>query len=244
MTTRRPKIEFDADEVFARIRTKPVRWDDLAGTRTAAARRRLRPIIEELLNSGAVKVVRLGGTRHLAAAAWCPSKQEQLDDIYGRCRAVDGCMLWTGRIDPVRGPAMYAGWGGTERSTRRRVWGLSRRKLEYSATLAMTCANPDDCVLFEHMQRANRGTKQKGKAKTLVHRNAIAMAKRRTVAKLSDEKVSEILASEKSSRHLAREMDVSAATVLAVRSGDRWRNYRATPFSGLDAANDSGRRRA
>lgn len=242
MTTRRPKIEFDADEVFARIRTKPVRWNDLAGTKTA--RRQLRSIIDNLLASGAVKFVRLGGSRHLAAAAWSPSKQEELDEIYGRCRAVDGCMLWTGRIDPDRGPAMYAAWGGTERSARRRVWGIRQRKLDRASTVAMTCANPSDCVLFEHMQRSNSGAKMKGKPKTLLHRIAIATAKRKTSGKLTDEKVARILEGDESTRCLARELDVSQATVHAVRSRDRWRNYRATPFSGLDAANDSGRRRA
>jgi hypothetical protein len=242
MNTRRPIIKFDLDEVFACIRETPVRWSDLARTKTA--RRLLRPIIDELLASGAVMFVRLGGSRHLAAAAWRPSKQEQLDEIYGRCRAVDGCMLWTGRIDPDRGPAMYAAWAGTERSVRRRIWGVRQRKLDRSTTITMTCANPDDCVLFEHMQRANRGVKLKGKPKTLLHRNAIAAAKRKATGKLTDERVALILTSEKSTRCLAREMDVSQATVQAVRSGDRWRNYRTTPFTGLDAANDAERRRA
>ena len=242
MSSRHPIIEFDLDEVFARIRQKPVRWNDLAGTKTA--RRLLRPIIDELLASGAVKFVRLGGSRHLAAAAWCPSKQEELDEIYGRCRAVDGCMLWTGRIDPDRGPAMYAAWGGTERSARRRIWGIQQRKLDRSTTIVMTCANPDDCVLFEHMRRGNRGVKLKGKPKTLLHRSAIAAAKRQATGKLTEERVALILTSEKSTRCLARELDVSHATVQAVRAGDRWRNYRATPFTGLEAANDGERRRA
>ncbi|MEZ2297269.1 hypothetical protein [Variovorax sp. RCC_210] len=242
MTKRSPNIEVDSDEVFACIRMKPVRWPDLARTRTAAVL--LRPVIDGLLASGAVKFVRLGGSRHLAAAAWSPSKEEQLAEIYGRCRAVDGCMLWTGRLDPQRGPAMYAAWAGTERSVRRRVWGIRSRRLDRATMVVMTCANPEDCVLFEHMQRANRGVKLKGKPKTLLHRNAIAAAKRKTTGKLTDERVALILASEKSTRCLAREMDVSQATVQAVRSGDRWRNYRATPFTGLDAANDAERRRA
>ncbi len=242
MTKHRIPLEFDLDEVFARIRMKPVRWVELAGTRAAAAK--LRPIVDALLASGAVKIVRMGGSRHYAAAAWSPSKQEQLDEIYGRCRAVDGCMLWTGRIDLERGPAMYAAWAGTERSVRRRVWGIRLRKLDRSTTIAMTCANPEDCVLFEHMQRSNSGAKMKGKPKTLLHRNAISMAKRKAGTKLNEEKAAAILSSDKSSRCLARELNVSQATVLAVRAGDRWRNYRATPFSGLDAANDSERRRA
>ncbi len=242
MTKRRANNEFDLDEVFARIRMKPVRWVDLAPTRAASVR--LRPIIDELLAAGALKTVRLGGSKHYAAAAWKPSKEQQLDEIYGRCRAVDGCMLWSGRIDPERGPSMYAAWAGTERSVRRRVWGIRLRKLDRSTTIAMACAYPEECVLFEHMRRSNSGAKMKGKPKTLLHRNAIAMAKRKAGTKLNEEKAAAILSSDKSSRCLAREMDVSQATVWAVRAGDRWRNYRATPFSGLDAANDSERRRA
>lgn len=242
MNTRRPITALDPDDVFARIRQKPIRWRDLATTRTA--QRLVSPIIDGLLSSGAIKFVRLGGLRHLAVAGWHPSKEEELAEIYGRCRAVDGCMLWTGRIDPERGPAMYAAWGGTERSARRRVWGIRQRKLDRASTIAMTCANPDDCVLFEHMRRTNSGEKMKGKPKTLVHRAAIATAKRQCSGKLSQEKVDMILSSEKSTRCLARELDVSQATVQSVRSGDLWRNYRATPFTGLEAANDSERRRA
>lgn len=241
MSKRGTPISFDADSVFARIREQPISWNDLAGSRDASVRRRLRPIIDTLLASGAVKVVRFDRRRFLAAADWEPSKQQLLDEIYGRCRAIDGCLLWSGHIDHLRGPIMYAQWAGSERSVRRRVWGIRRRDLGYSHTVAMTCENPDTCVLFEHMERVSRGIKQVGQPKTLAHRRAIALAKRKT-AKLNEEKVSEILASEKSGRQLAREMDVSSATVQAVRARDRWRNYRATPFTGLDAANDAGRR--
>jgi len=241
MSKRRTPITFDVDTVFERIRQAPIGWSELAGSRDATVRRRLRPVIDGLLASGAVKVVRFGGKRYLAVAGWEPSKQQLLQDLYDRCRAVDGCMAWAGHIDHLRGPIVYAAWGGTERSVRRRVWGLSRGPLDYSHTVAMTCENPETCVLFEHMKRVSRGIKQQGKRKTLAHRRAIALAKRQS-AKLDDAKVAEILSSEKSGRSLAREMDVSSATVQKVRVGDRWRNYRATPFSGLDAANDPGRR--
>lgn len=241
MSKRRTPITFDVDTVFARIRKSPIGWSELAGSSDATVRRRLRPIVDELVASGAVTFVRFGGKRYLAVAGWQPSKEQLLQEIYDRCRAVDGCMDWTGHIDHRRGPVVYAAWGGTERSVRRRVWSMSRQPLGFSHTVAMKCENPDTCVLFEHMVRVSRGIKQKGQPKTLAHRHAIAQAKRKT-AKLDEVKVSEILSSEKSGRQLAREMSVSSATVQAVRTRDRWRNYRATPFSGLDAANDAGRR--
>lgn len=241
MTKRRNLFNFEADSVFARIRQAPISWRDLAGSSDATVRRRLRPIVDELLTSGAVKFVRFGGKRRLAVAGWEPTKLQLLQEIYDRCRVSDGCMEWTGRLDPQRGPVQYASWGGTERSVRRRVWAARRGKLDFAHTVAMTCANPETCVLFEHMEKVDRGAKQQGKPKTLVHRLAIAAAKRRS-AKLDEIKVSEIRSSEKSGRRLAREMNVSQTTVQKVRANDRWRNYRATPFSGLEAANDSGRR--
>jgi hypothetical protein len=241
MSKRRTPISFETDAVFERIRRQPLCWDDLAGSRDSAVRRRLRPIVEGLLASGAVKFVRLGGRRLLAVAGWEPTKEQQLQEIYDRCRAVDGCLLWADHIDPQRGPVMYAAWAGTERSVRRRVWGIRRKSLDFSRTVAMTCENAETCVRFEHMELVGRGAKLQGKPKTLAHRRAIALAKRRT-AKLDETKVSKILVSEQSGRSIARELDVSQATVQAVRAGDRWRNYRATPFSGLEAANDSGRR--
>lgn len=244
MTRRRISIAFDATSVLARIRVKPIHRDDLAGTKNPTARRQLRVVLDGLLESGSVKVVRLDGRRLLAAASWTPTKEMQLAEIYGRCRAEDGCMLWTGRIDKARGPTIYAPLAGTERSVRRRIWGIHRRKLDRSTTIAMNCAYPEDCVLFEHMERSSAGAKMKGKPKTLLHRIAIATAKRLTVGKLSEEKVERILQGEGSTRSVARELDVSQAIVQAVRAGDRWRNYRATPFSGLEAINDSGRRRA
>ncbi len=243
MTTRGPIFQFDADEVFARIRAKPVRWDDLAGSRDAIVRRRLRPIIEGLLASGAVKKVQFGGHKLLAAAAWQPTKAQQLQDIYERCRPTNGCLCWSGYVDPQRGPIVHVVWGSGERSARRQVWGLHLRKMDFGHTITMTCENPDDCIRFEHMKRVGRGHKQEGKPKTLAHRRAIALAKRKD-SKLDEVKVLEILSNSKSHRQMARDMDVSASTVQAVRARDRWRNYKATPFSGLDAANDSERRRA
>lgn len=243
MSNRRVPITFTVESVFARIRQAPIGWSELAGSRDATVRRRLRPIVEGLLASGAVEVIRFGGRRLLAAAGWKPTKAQLLQDLYDRCRAIDGCMLWAGHIDTRRGPVAYAGWGGTERSVRRRIWANVRRPLDYSHSIAMTCENPESCVLFEHMKPVSRGIKMEGKPKTLAHRRAIATGKRRS-AKLDEMKVERIRSSEKSGRSLAREMKVSATTVSKVRKNDRWRNYRATPFSGLEAANDPGRQQA
>lgn len=241
MSKRRTPITFDADVVFERIRRAPIGWNELAGSRDSGVRRRLRPLVDQLLASGAVEAIRFGGKRLLAVAGWQPSQQELLQEIYDRCRADDGCMVWAGHLDQQRGPVMYAAWGGTERSVRRRVWAAYRRKLDFSHSIAMTCENPETCVLFEHMEKVSRGIKQQGKRKTLAHRRAIAIAKRQS-AKLDETKVAEIRTSEKSGHRLARELKVSQTTVQKVRANDAWRNYRATPFSGLEAANDSERR--
>lgn len=103
-----------------------------------------------------------------------------------------------------------------------------------------TCGNPA-CVNPEHTGRSTRTQMNRrimadmNSATNTLRVKRIAEAKRRTDAKLSQDDVSQIRASDEKHEDLAARYGVSKSLIGRIRRGQMWKTFSASPFAGLFA---------
>jgi len=132
------RFEFDRDQVLATIEAGPVQYAALAGTMSDPARAQLRAIIDELMGQGLIRLIQLDRFPHYVVTDWVMPDELRLQLIEGKCRrTLDGCLIWTGYIDPRRAP-----WCGSVRTAhpRQRAAWSGRSSVARSA-----CSRP--CAL-------------------------------------------------------------------------------------------------
>ncbi|AVS67868.1 hypothetical protein C8245_21300 [Paracidovorax avenae] len=217
--------------VLERIKRGPVSFAALAGSRSPSVRARLRPVIDWLVEVGEIRLIRLDGFAYYVAAAWVLTDEMRLQLIEGRCKPVDGCMVWTGYVDPKRGPMVRFGPDDKPTSTRRMVWQIKRGPLGYQQTIRCRADCHEACVEYTHMVRGRREDLAKGRSITVLQRARIARAHQQR-GKLDWDKVHAIRASREPAAVLSERYGVSKPTITQVRRGETWREMGGL-FTGL-----------
>lgn len=217
------RFEFDRDQVLATIEAGPVQYASLAGTMSDTARAKLRAIIDELMGQGLIRLIQLDRFPHYVAAGWVMSDELRLQLIEGKCRrTVDGCLVWTGYVDPRRGPMVRFGAEGFPTAVRRVVWTVKRGPLGQQQTVRASCDDPA-CVAYEHMKLGTRADKARGRSLTPLTRLRIARTQQAARRKLDIEKVRAIRASAEPEAVLAERYGVSKPTIGQIRRNETWR---------------------
>lgn len=229
------KKHFRRDRVLAKIQEGPVRHADLAGTMSDPVRARLRKVIDALLYEGVIRQVYIDRFPHYVAADWELTDEQRLEIMNGRCKPIHGCMVWTGYVDPKRGPIVRFG-DDSPTPARRAVWQIKRGPLGYQQTVRMRPDCETNCIEYAHMKLGRREDPAKGKNISPLHRQRIAKAHQRARGKLDWDKVHAIRASNESDQVLARRFGVSKATIGQARRGETWKE-----FGGLFTSLLSGR---
>ncbi len=217
-------MTYDIATVLARIQDGPIRYADLAGSRSYTVRQRLRPIIDQLEVEGEIRQVYIDRFPHYVAKDWELTDKLRLQIIMGRCKLVNGCAVWAGYVDPQRGPMVRLA-DESPKAVRRAVWEIKRGPLDYQETVRMSDSCDDACVEYRHMHLGRREDPAKGKSIPILQRRRIADTHQRARGKLDWEKVRTIRSCNDSNAQLAARYGVSKATIAQVRRQETWREF-------------------
>lgn len=217
------RFTFSRAKVLATIEAGPVQYAALAGTMSDPARAQLRRIIDGLMEEGLIRLVQLDRFPYYVAAGWVMSDELRLQLIEGKCRrTVDGCLIWTGYVDPRRGPMVRFGADSSPTSVRRLVWSIKRGPLGARKTVRPNCDEPA-CVEYEHMLLGDRMDKVRGRSLPQLTRLRIARTHQEAQGKLDWDRVRAIRASDESEAVLAQRYSVSKPTIGQIRRNESWR---------------------
>lgn len=155
-----------------------------------------------------------------------------LEWLEARVRADDdGCWIWTGYTTKHGQPQARLNYQLI--LVRRVVWEMKHDKeLKSTLWVAAKCNKPG-CCHPDCMVARTRSQALKGRGMTLLHRAAIATAKRRK-SEIPDEVVAEVRASDEQARQMARRLGLTESYVSLVRRGKIRVDLR-NPFTGLGA---------
>ena len=155
-----------------------------------------------------------------------------LEWLEARVRADDdGCWIWTGYTTKHGQPQARLNYQLI--LVRRVVWEMTHDKeLKSTLWVAAKCNKPG-CCHPDCMVARTRSQALKGRGMTLLHRAAIATAKRRN-SDIPDEVVAEVRASDEQARQMARRLGLTESYVSLVRRGKIRVDLR-NPFAGLGA---------
>ena len=155
-----------------------------------------------------------------------------LEWLEARVRADDdGCWIWTGYTTKHGQPQARLNYQLV--LVRRVVWEMTHDKeLKSTMWVAAKCNKPG-CCHPDCMVARTRSQALKGRGMTLLHRAAIATAKRRN-SDIPDEVVAEVRASDEQARQMARRLGLTESYVSLVRRGKIRVDLR-NPFAGLGA---------
>lgn len=143
----------------------------------------------------------------------------------------DGCWIWTGYTTKHGQPQARLNYQLI--LVRRVVWEMTHDKeLKSTMWVAAKCNKPG-CCHPDCMVARTRSQALKGRGMTLLHRAAIATAKRRN-SDIPDEVVAEVRASDEQARQMARRLGLTESYVSLVRRGKIRVDLR-NPFTGLGA---------
>jgi len=155
-----------------------------------------------------------------------------LEWLEARVRADDdGCWIWTGYTTKHGQPQARLNYQLI--LVRRVVWEMTHDKeLKSTMWVAAKCNKPG-CCHPDCMVARTRSQALKGRGMTLLHRAAIATAKRRN-SDIPDEVVAEVRASDEQARQMACRLGLTESYVSLVRRGKIRVDLR-NPFTGLGA---------
>lgn len=215
--------EITRETILARIHAGPVSYADLAGPNRPdnALRKLVHPIVEKLLAEGLIRRAMLDRRIVLAAAQWQMTDDMALREIEGRCKPSHGCLVWTGYIDPKRGPMVALGTHGKPTSVRRVIWQIKRGPLGYQDTVRVQESCEPGCASYAHMRVGRREEPFTGRKIATLTRSRIAAA-HQSRAKLNWDKVRAIRASDELPRVLAERYGVDVCTIYDVLKQRTW----------------------
>jgi len=215
------KIRFTRAAILARVQHGPAKLLELAqGSNNHQVRQRLMRHIDALVAEGAIKKLWLSGFPHYVSADFEVTDEMRVQMLLDNCRPVDGCMVWTGHVDPSRGPIGRA--DAQPVSVRRFIWRVKRGELPHSIAVRMRDDCEHGCVEYGHMRAAPRNEAAVGRPVSPSHRQAMALAVRARIGKLDWAKVRAIRSSEETNKVLALRLGVSASLVGQVRRHEIW----------------------
>lgn len=173
------------------------------------------------------------------------AEKNLLERIKRLCVEEGQCLIWQGLT--ARGPLPMIHIGNSNVSARRKLYEfLNGVTVEADRVVRTTCGeklcmNPDHLICMTRT-KAKKLDGANGAYNT-ARMQAIRYRTTRERAKLTIEQAREIRASEESARALAKRYGVAHKQINLIRQGLAWQEV-FSPFAGLIAANDSGRRRA
>lgn len=161
-----------------------------------------------------------------------------LDKIKARCVEEGDCLIWQGGVSKEGYPIMKH--GGACLHVRRVAIALDGREPKRRQPVTCSCGDKR-CIQPRHLKLSTYSKIGKATAATGVYAAKARCAKvahanrNRADTKLTMEIAREIRASTESSEALAARYGVYRSRINAVRRGDAWKEYAATPFAGLGA---------
>lgn len=210
------------DQVLALIAKGPIRYMEIVGDTTKKpdkdARKVVHTIIKQLREEGAIKVVSMDRLPYYVLAAWKMTDEELLAHVRRKSvRTVDGCLLWSEKTCPDRGPM-----GLGRINLRRAIWEIKRGPLGFSDSIKVQCERWN-CVSYECMEKTTRSKITTGLKKRPLHALRIAQAAQRVLGKVGWDEVRAIRASEESGPVLAERYGIAKQTVSQIRNGKTWK---------------------
>jgi hypothetical protein len=157
----------------------------------------------------------------------------KFEDIQHRTIDDAGCAIWQGGTANGH-PAMRH--GGKTQYVRRLLWEGSHGPIPPGSVVHCTCSTPG-CVEPSHAElktRSELGKKlgAEGKLSGITRIAAIARAKRKTYAKLTQQDVDAIRASTDTTYALGKQYGVSQPHISAIKLYKTWRDF-SSPWAGL-----------
>lgn len=168
-----------------------------------------------------------------------------LQRVEGLCAEEGECLIWHGLT--ARGPLPLIKHGNSNLSARRKLYEFVKGvMLEPNQVVRTTCGDKL-CMKPSHLVAMTRDEAKKidgaNGAYNSARMQAIRYKTTRARAKLTIEIARDIRASDESDRALAKKYGVAHKQINLIRQGMAWAEV-FSPFAGLIAANDSGRKRA
>jgi len=160
-----------------------------------------------------------------------------IDYIRSRCREDGDCWIWRLGFTSRQVPSMHAGKKivGVRRVVAE-LLGLSIEGKKVSNTCGdKRCVCPDHVLPITASALGKLSAKRTGYAQIAVRNKKISDAKRAHHAKLTEEQAREVRESPETLKQVAGRFGIAVATAGRIRAGKAWKNYGATPFSGLGA---------
>lgn len=238
-----------AESVLEIIRKGPVQFRTLAPSRknTTQVRITARAAITELEARGLIRMVHIGSAPYYATVEWDMDPANKVLHIQGMTRhSVCGCHIWEGYIDKLRGPMVRFN-REPPRGVRRILWEQHNKKVLNKEQIVKVTCEDERCVNPLHFKVIIRNTDRAGEEKTVVTKMRMSEAMRKRQGKLTPEQIEEIRGSDESNKAIAARLGVTASNISLIRSHRTHKDY-SSPFvgmfTGLTAANDSGRKRA
>lgn len=234
-------IPFTRAQILKRITQGPTQFNELAQTKRngSDARVKARKHCDKLVADGLILLIFIGQYRYYIANTEEAKKAAIRQQIEENSREdkETGCTIWTGYVDPMRGPVMRQGLADPNSAVNVRRWLFSEligRDLKgYEESVKMKSRCDADCIKEDHMVRKTRSQLLRGIPKQLPAKLAIQAAMKRRWGK-SPDAVEIIRASEKTNTELAKELDMTPSNVWAIRAG-RTHKLQQSPFAGLGA---------
>jgi len=165
--------------------------------------------------------------------------------IMSRCTECGDCLLWPGAMGGRQRETPQVSIGGQCVNVRRLVWAHEQAIPLGKRGVSNTCGNKR-CIKHLAPTTASQRSKkagQEGKFSGIARCAKIARTKRAQTSQLTPEKVSDILHGGGTLIEAAMRNGVSKSVAASVRQGRTWRDY-SSPWAGLMASNDGGRRAA
>ena len=232
---------FTRAQILKRIAQGPTQFSELAQTRRngSDARIKARKHCDKLVADGVILLTHIGLYRYYILNTEEAKKAAIRQQIEENSREdkESGCLIWTGYVDPLRGPVMRQGLADPTKALNVRRWlfteliGRELKGVEESIKMKARC--DADCVREDHMVRKTRSQLLKGIPKPFTMKLAMQAAMKRRWGKNPD--AAEIIrSSDKTNTELAKELDMSASNVWAIRAR-RTHKLQQSPFAGLGA---------
>lgn len=164
-----------------------------------------------------------------------------IETLLARCEEVGDCLEWQGGYTGNGHPAVRHNKQNV--LARRLAYTLAGHVIKPGHILAMKCNNPR-CIDPAHvMQRTEKQHMahmgRQGRQSDHLRSAKIAATKRASgQAKLTEQQVREIRASQKTNRQLAAEYGINPSRINGIRLGRMWKDF-SNPFAGLIRAAQS-----
>ena len=158
-----------------------------------------------------------------------------LETLMARCEEVGDCMEWQGSYTGNGHPAVRHNKQNV--LARRLAYTLARNVIKPGYVLAMKCSNPrciDPAHVVQRTEKQHMAHMGKqGRQSDHLRSAKIAATKRASgQAKLTEQQVREIRASQKTNRQLAAEYGINPSRINGIRLGRMWKDF-SNPFAGL-----------